>query len=111
MHHRLTALIILLLLTMASFVAYVHLILRCIFHPDDRAREILIGLDFFVNAGAFGGSRWETVSSHTGREVKKETGWALLLSWLLNQIEPGHCTKANDVEQPVMDLLQKHGYK
>lgn len=111
MHHRLTALIILMLLTTASVVAYLHLILRCVFHPDDRAKEILIGLDVFCNAGMFGGSRWETVSSHTGREIKNETWWALILRWVLDHIEAGHCESSNAVEQPVLDLLEKHGHK
>lgn len=110
MHHRLAALVILMLLTMASVVAYLHLILRCVFRPDDRAKEILIGLDVFCNAGMFGGSRWETVSSHTGRERRRETWWALILGWVLDRIEPQHCAKANDVEQPVLDLLERHGH-
>lgn len=111
MGHRIAALVILLLLTLASFVAYAHLILRCIFHPDDRAKEILLGLDGFCNAGMFAGSRWETVSSHTGREIRRETWWALVLGWLLDHIEHGHCAKANSTEQPVMDLLERRGYK
>lgn len=111
MHTRLAALIILILLTLASLVAYAHLILRCVFRSDDRAKEILLGLDGFCNAGVFGGSRWETVSSHTGREVKRGTTWAMVLAFLLDRIEPHHCAKANDCEQPVIDLLDRHGFK
>lgn len=111
MHPRLVALVILLLLTGAGVVSFFHLVLRCIFHPDDRAREMLLGLDGFSNAGMFNGSRWETVSSHTGREIERNTWWALLLGWVLNHLDAGHCAKANELEQPVMDLLKKHGYK
>ena len=111
MNHRLTALIILMLLTMASIIAYLHLILRFAFSPDERAKEILIGLDVFCNAGMFGGSRWETVSSHACRERKRATWWALILGWVLDKIEPNHCEEANQVEQPAMDLLERHGHK
>lgn len=110
MSHRIAALVILLLLTLASFVAYAHLILRCIFHPDDRAKEILLGLDGFCNAGMFAGSRWETISSHTGRAARRGDWWAMYLNRFLNLLDPGHCERTNSAEQPVLDMLNKHGH-
>lgn len=110
-HPRVTALIILVLLTVGAIVSLAHLYLRFLLHPDKQTREMVLGLDGFVNAGMFGGSRWETVSSHTGREMKKGTWWAVWLSRVLHELEPHHCERTNEVEQPVMDLLEKHGHK
>lgn len=110
MNRRAAALVILVLLTATAIISYLHLIARCFLSPDDRAKEILIGLDVFSNAGMFGGSRWETISSHTGRAARHGDWWALYLNRFLNLLDPGHCERTNSAEQPVLDMLKKHGH-
>ena len=108
MKTRLAGLILIVLLTLAAIVAWLHLALRIVISPDDRAREMLAGLDVFGNAGMFGGSRWETISSHTGREAVRGTRWAVWLSAALDLLQRGHCAGANASEQPLLDAIKNY---
>lgn len=107
MKKRLAALILIVLLSLAGAAAYVHLVLRCLTLADDRAKEMLAGIDLFGNTGLFGGSRYETISSHTGREIKRGTWWAVCLSACLDLLQKGHCEGANALEQPVLDAIKE----
>ena len=102
---RLAAIILLVLLSLAAIVAFAHLVVRCLILADDRAKEMLAGLDVFGNTGMFGGVRYETISSHTGRELKSRTWWAVALSWCLDLLQKGHCAGANAGEQPILDAI------
>lgn len=105
---RLVGLILIVLLTLAAIVSWLHLVVRVVLVPDNRAREMLAGLDVFGNTGMFNGSRFETISSHTGRELRKGTLWAVCLSAMLDVLEKGHCAGANDLEQPLLDAIKNY---
>jgi hypothetical protein len=63
----------------------------------------------FGNAGLFGGSPYESISSHVGREIRtadRAPWWALALDALLDLIQAGHCEEANRREQPIVDAIQ-----
>ena len=107
MIRRIAGLILLILLTPAAIIAWIHLTLRVIIWPDNKAAEILTGLDLFGNAGMFNGSRWETISSHAGRELGKGTRWAIILSAFLDVLEKDHCIGANANEQPLLDEIHR----
>jgi hypothetical protein len=104
---RLAGLILMVLLTVSAVLAWLHLLVRIMVLADDRAREMLCGLDLFGNTGLFNGSRWETISSHTGRELPKRTWWAVCLSAGLDVLQKGHCAGANALEQPLLDVIKK----
>lgn len=103
---RVAGLILIALLTLAAIASWVHLVVRVVLVPDGRAREMLGGLDVFGNTGMFNGSRFETISSHTGRECLRGTRWALWLSAGLDLLQKGHCAGANALEQPLLDAIE-----
>ena len=105
---RAAGLILIVLLTLAAIVSWLHLVVRVVLVPDNRAREMLAGLDVFGNTGMFNGSRFETISSHTGRECLRGTRWALWLSGSLDLLQKGHCAGANALEQPLLDAIQRY---
>jgi hypothetical protein len=74
----------------------------------ERARSGVRALDHFVNATVFNGHAWESVSSHAWR-MREERRWARGVIWLTDQFQPGHCSKANKREQPVVNLILKKG--
>lgn len=107
MKKRFAALILIMLLSASGVASYICMVVRCLVLADDRAKEMLAGLDVFGNTGLFGGSRYETISSHTGRELQRGTWWAVCLSAFLDLLQKGHCAGANALEQPVLDVIEK----
>lgn len=107
MKKRLAALILIVLLSIAGAASYAYMVVRCLTLADNRAKEMLAGMDVFGNAGLFGGSRYETISSHAGRELRQGTWWAVCLSACLDLLQKGHCVGANAIEQPLIDAIGK----
>lgn len=56
-------------------------------------RNVWVGIDQLVNA-IFMGDPDETLSSRIGKNARKGHKISVFLSWLLDQIDPGHCEKA-----------------
>lgn len=74
----------------------------------ERGRAGVRALDHFVNATVFNGYAWESVSSHAWR-VRDEKRWARIVIRLTDQLQPGHCERANKREQRVVDFILKRG--
>jgi hypothetical protein len=55
--------------------------------------NVLVAWDMALNVTFFGGVPSETISAHAGRMRKRE-GWARVLSWLLDKIQPRHVEDA-----------------
>lgn len=55
--------------------------------------NVWIGIDQLINA-LFMGDPDETLSSRIGKNANNGHKFSIFLSWLLDQIDPGHCQKA-----------------
>jgi hypothetical protein len=77
------------------------------FGRTERGRAGVRALDHFVNATLFNGNAWESVSSHAWREREKR--WAKTVIWLTGKLQNDHCRRANQREQPVVDLVEQKG--
>ena len=71
----------------------------------DRGRAGVRALDHFVNATAFNGYAWKSISSHAWRERR----WAKVIIWVTDKFQTDHCRRANKREQPVVDLILQKG--
>lgn len=109
MKQRLAGLVLFAMLALVAVPGLVLLPLLILFGPVDAARRALRGLDMFGNSAVFGGSPYESISSHVGREmrsVEPVPWWALMLDALLDLIQAGHCEEANRREQPIVDAVE-----
>jgi predicted permease len=107
MTKRLAGIILIVLLSLAAIVGWFYMVLRVLVLADDKSKGMLAGLDTFGNVSLFGGSRFESISSQTGRELGNKTRWAVILNGFLNLIQKGHCKGANELEQPLLDYIEK----
>lgn len=64
----------------------------------DRARRVLVGEDQVYNALA-GGSEDETISSRAAKAKRRGRRWAIVLCWVLDKIDPGHCERSIETDE------------
>jgi hypothetical protein len=105
MKQRAAGLVLWLLLLCLVLPGMVLVPLLVLFGPIKWARKALTALDLFGNASVLAGNPYETISSHTGRELAYGTWWAVAINAVLDVLQPGHCTGAAKQEAPQLAAL------
>lgn len=105
---RIGGLVLWLLLAIPALLAVPAILVYLLFVAREevpKAKDALRCMDELVNAAWFGGSAYESLSSHAWRERGK--WWARAIIWLTDLLQRGHCEEANRREQPIMDFVNK----
>ena len=88
-----------------AVLGYLIMVVHGLFGKTERARGAVRALDHFVNASVFNGYPWESLSSHAWRE--RDQPWAKSVVRFLDLFQKNHCQRANNREQPVVNLVLK----
>ncbi|MDE5603834.1 MAG: hypothetical protein K2I71_07995 [Helicobacter sp.] len=107
MKEKLAGTILLCALVPLMVVGYLFIVIVGIFGKVSRVRQGVRALDHFVNATLFNGYAWESISSHAWRERDKR--WAKIVIRITDLFQKNHCQRANQREQPVIDLILHKG--
>ncbi|MDE5591359.1 MAG: hypothetical protein K2I63_00150 [Helicobacter sp.] len=103
MKERLAGTLLLCVLVPLMIAGYLFIVVVGIFGKVNRVRQGVRALDNFVNATIFNGYAWESISSHAWREREKK--WAKIVIKVTDIFQKDHCKRANQREQPVIDLI------
>ncbi len=73
----------------------------------EQGKEAARAFDQFGNASVFAGSRFETISGHTGRLIESDAPptWATRMHKFLDFFERGHCAKEKEREAPILAAI------
>ena len=107
MKERLAGFLLMTAVVPMAVLGYLMLVWVGFFAPAERGRAGVRALDHFVNASAFNGYAWESVSSHAWRERHRR--WARVVIWVTDRFQKNHCMRANKREQPIVDLVLQTG--
>ena len=69
-----------------------------------RSRHSMRVFDELTNTFWFGGSSYESLSSHAWKA--KNTWWGAFVVWITDLVEPGHCKRANEYEQRIVEFVE-----
>lgn len=104
MKARAIAFLLWLIFLIPHCLAPLLLLLRILFGSTQSAKDGLRSMDMTTNCLWFAGSPYESVSSHSWRELGHK-GWAGRIVWFTDLLQPGHCASANKTEQPIVDFI------
>lgn len=107
MKEKLAGTLLLCILVPLMIIGYLFIVIVGIFGKVSRVRQGVRALDHFVNATLFNGYAWESISSHAWREREKK--WAKIVIRITDLFQKNHCKRANQREQPVIDLILHKG--
>ena len=107
MKERLIGFVLMTVVVPLAVLGYLILVWVGFFGRNARGRAGVRALDHFVNATVFNGYAWESVSSHAWR--MRERRWARAIIWLTDHFQKNHCQRANQREQPILDLVLQKG--
>ena len=107
MREKLAGTLLLCILVPLMIIGYLFIVIVGIFGKVSRVRQGVRALDHFVNATLFNGYAWESISSHAWRE--RETRCAKIVIHITDLFQKNHCKRANQREQPVIDLILHKG--
>ena len=107
MREKLAGTLLLCILVPLMIIGYLFIVIVGIFGKVSRVRQGVSALDHFVNATLFNGYAWESISSHAWREREKR--WAKIVIQITDLFQKNHCKRANQREQPVIDLILHKG--
>lgn len=93
-----------LLLAPMTLTAVVLLPLMILFAPL-RSRQPMRTFDEMANTFWFGGSAYESLSSHAWDA--RHTWWGRLIVAVTDLADPGHCQRANGFEKRIVELVVK----
>lgn len=106
MRARLLALVLWMIFLVPHCLAPLLALWRILFCSTQHAKDGLRSMDMTANCLIFAGSPYESVSSHSWREMGRKK-WAERIVELTDLIQQGHCAGANRIEQPIVDFVTK----